>query len=523
MKNDLLESANKDIPTDNLVVISTGDLINNCKNKKKLEDSINKEFDKFLGFIESIVGERIPIIFFTTMAIGTNPDTLETELYFAPQGFISSLVYNLNLDDACRNECGVRYIDSYSNIIERLKERVDLLKKTHKEIKLKGQFPMIYETYEKYANLAEQLIEIERKIIRTKNLREAVYLQGKYDAALNRINSNELLLEIIGDYKEFSVEKFCKKLGLQMEKIVDNAEEISKKLFETPIELSIDNDIDRDMINLYIAHQYLSVAEVNEYDEKQDLLYYVSNYLMENKDKLDSNIEIECGGFESKYKYIKGVKKYKVTPRNIYERFQKLLKDNPDLLAINLDRSTFDGMTLDEVQSFMENYKKDLTANWEFLSSDSLDEEVSKAIRRSTKELSDEEREKKQERLMEIYAEKRMFFDSSIPLYRIMGKNTFDGYIGYIYSTGKVALDKFYENKKTGRIADNNAIYGMKIEDFYRLSGLSKSELIHNPLCKRFIHKGNWQDKVNKFINEDNSSSKTVEEIKKLIKSGKIN
>ena len=60
----------------------------------------------------------------------------------------------------------------------------------------------------------------------------------------------------------------------------------------------------------------------------------------------------------------------------------------------------------------------------------------------------EEERQQKQEKLVELYMQKKDFYDRTDPFFRIIGKNTFEGYVGHIYTNGKVVLDKFFENSK---------------------------------------------------------------------------
>ena len=49
----------------------------------------------------------------------------------------------------------------------------------------------------------------------------------------------------------------------------------------------------------------------------------------------------------------------------------------------------------------------------------------------------------------------------------------------------------------------------------------TKQELIHNPLCKRIYHAGNWQGKIQTVIG-DKRKSKTAEQLKELIKTGNV-
>ena len=99
----------------------------------------------------------------------------------------------------------------------------------------------------------------------------------------------------------------------------------------------------------------------------------------------------------------------------------------------------------------------------------------------------------------------------------------FDGYIGFIYSNGKVILDKFFDNEKIGKIAENKAIYIMNIEDFYRLSQFPRRILMRDSKVKRYYHNGSWQDRIiSEAYSESDQIEKTGEELKGLVKKGKI-
>ena len=66
----------------------------------------------------------------------------------------------------------------------------------------------------------------------------------------------------------------------------------------------------------------------------------------------------------------------------------------------------------------------------------------------------------------------------------------------------------------------------MNIEDFYRLSQYPRSIIIemlkNDPSIGRFPHVKGWTKDVLKIIEEDNNKSKTVEEVKELIKRKKV-
>ena len=133
----------------------------------------------------------------------------------------------------------------------------------------------------------------------------------------------------------------------------------------------------------------------------------------------------------------------------------------------------------------------DAKANWIFLKEGLDDVRVAKAIHNETKHMKDKEKkQKKNEDLKNLYFNKKIFFDNTFNFRTVEGKNTFDGYMV------------------------------MNIEEFYSLTNLSKTEIIRDKLCKRYIHRGNWQDKVLAEIN--NTGTSPNNEYKKLVKSGKI-
>ena len=93
-----------------------------------------------------------------------------------------------------------------------------------------------------------------------------------------------------------------------------------------------------------------------------------------------------------------------------------------------------------------------------------------------------------EEKLLKLFMTKKQLYESTNPLYRIKGKNTFAGYIGYIYANGRVILDRFYDKQNDSNLALGHAVYAMNMQEFYELSKLSKTEIIRNNLCRRYVH-----------------------------------
>ena len=169
-------------------------------------------------------------------------------------------------------------------------------------------------------------------------------------------------------------------------------------------------------------------------EDKQRYIYYISNYFRENKErKTATKPRIKVGSVDNenipKYKRTDGIV---VTPNSIYQRFRKMMVENPKLKMIDFSKIDFSGMNLDEVESLVLKYLNELTVNWEILPEEEIESSITKGIRENTKHLTEEEKQIKRERMLDLYIEKKEFFATTNPLFRVKGKETFDGYVGYI-------------------------------------------------------------------------------------------
>ncbi|MBR3116850.1 MAG: hypothetical protein IKF36_03135 [Bacilli bacterium] len=303
----------------------------------------------------------------------------------------------------------------------------------------------------------------------------------------------------------------------QIQLLIDNMDKIEEELSSNDIKivLNIDDDKKKDKVELYIAYKYMENAcDSNDERDKQIYLYYLSNFFERYKNKISKLVAYDR--HEDKILSLK----------ELYEMYVSFLKDNPNLRIIDFKKEDFNDMNYDEIKEFMDEYLNDISANWIFLPSGNgqnkyiSDEELEK-IKEYIDSIKDPEKKRKALQDLDLFIKKKMFFDSSDPFYRVKGLNTFDGYFGYIYSNGMVILERFYENTDRGIIASNQAIYCMTIQDFYTLSKQSKSHIIANNLCKRFIHKGDWQQKVKDVISLK-SQIVTAKELDKLVQQGSI-
>lgn len=527
MSERLGEYINKGVPVDTTITISYADLIKICDNKEEVQRIIDRNFEKYMQFLATKTPKQ-DIEIFSTLGIITDEETLEKKFCFTPLGFLASLWVNLNVDDIART-------NSISTEILELKEkelanfmkdkftpRVELLKTINNTKLLKQEFPGLYI---KYISKNKKMRELQADF----NL-----LETSRGPLLVRLETNRLLMialqslgikseEELKKYKNYPVELFCKNYSETLQGMIDNVEEIMNYLVTHPINLGKISEHDNEKISLYLASRFLRTCNLVEKTDKQRFLYYVTNYFNENpKRKTDDKTQIEIGKVDTTKLGLKESKAEKITPKDLYEQYKKTVVDNPELHVVDFNAIDFSGMNLQEVEEFMMEYLKDLQANWELIPPSKLEDDFIVNSGYSRGELTEQEKQNKREKLINLYLEKKDFYDSTDPFFRIVGKNTFSGYIGHIYTNGTVVLDKFYENEDTKRLADEQAIYIMNISDFYRLSNLPKQQLMYNPLCKRIYHAGDWQSRVREKISDDTTTQTTATELRKIMSTGKV-
>lgn len=530
------QALNRGVPVETPVSLVYSDLYNLCDNKSKFSKVVDKEFEKLYKFVMGENTKLGDMQLFQTMMVTTDSNTLDKNICFSFSGIISSIYINFNIDNMYydmvinHKDCTKFMSIDLKDFIEKCNEKKSDLRIISKEKTLKREFPALYKLYlerkEKvdfYNNCSEILKNPERYGLSKLQARIKVFEFLKK----NNIDENTNLNEEIRNAQNFSLENFCLDCAETLEYITSRILEIKAYLPNNPIDLSKISHFDKEKIDLYIANQFLLFAENATLEEKQRFLYHVTSYFLSDENrKTDTNLKIQCGNVNNN-EFQVNESGYEVTPKNLYDRYKKLLIDNPTLHAIDFRGVDFSNMNLCEVEDYMNEFLNDLSANWEFLPKDDRTVEknvLDNVIKSSNKEESEEKKKLDRERLLDLYMEKKEFYDSSDPFFRIKGKNTFDGYIGYIYSNGKVILEKYYENSNTSRLAYGEAAYVMDIDKFYSLSRLTKNELItmDDSVCDRIIHKGNWQQKAQNVINQAGDFFQTAKEVKKMVKTNNI-
>ena len=502
------EVINKGVPISTPIQIRCGDLLEICDNPKLLRENINEEFKKYLKFLNKDY-KKTDFDIFLTMSLSINPKTLEKNIIFSIDGLITSLVYNLNFNNACNDEV----IESTTMTLNfsSLKQKVEELRKVANEQKLKKGFPVIYNSYKSLEEVRRKIEIMKRKY----NIKQSNpdLIDFLINEELKQIGLN-LSIEQFKMVYSLNIIQYCKDVAESCENIINHILEIKEYIETHP--LSLNNvGIDKEKLELYFTYRFIKELEIEENDNKQNYVYYIADYFRENSIRKGSDspkIRIDAVSKDCMGLNIKDAEGKEITPKLMYLRFRDLLLENPELKPINFNDVDFSGMSLDEVNTFVTDYLKTYTVNWEIIPKGKYDEKAYEILKKAKHSEVD------YERLKQLFMEKVMFYNELDPFMCIEGKKTFDGYIGYIFSNGIVVLDKFYDNVEKGKVSKGDAIYYMKIEDFYKLSHFPKRELMKMPEVGRIVHKGNWMETIRNIINQSGDGMKTSAETKLLIK-----
>lgn len=157
------------------------------------------------------------------------------------------------------------------------------------------------------------------------------------------------------------------------------------------------------------------------------------------------------------------------------DKLNSLIKYYGDsLVSVNdLDLTSKSGFDVLEpvIQKFF--HEKELAASWEF---------IPRTDKKGLGERSSNSNTSREYLSVDEYVRRMIigkdFLENSAYIYKMYGLNKFEGYIGYVYSTGCVIFEKYYENIKTKRIAKDSATYAMSIYNFLELSRLNRMDIV---------------------------------------------
>lgn len=194
------------------------------------------------------------------------------------------------------------------------------------------------------------------------------------------------------------------------------------------------------------------------------------------------------------------------------ESFDARSKDDQEILSKLLEKLRTD---------------KELAAEWEFIPKGSNEETTLKGHMPGVNPTSPLKEDEKIRRML-IGKE---YLENTNYVYKILGVNKFEGYVGYIYPNGAVVFEKYYENLTTRKVASSSATYVMNLYNFLELSKLSKQEIIHKIKedsyldVKRIFHRADmerWKSEVLQAITGNDYTDEVINYIKELIKHSEL-
>ncbi len=475
----------KGVPNTVVLPIAITDLKNLCVNPQLAESMLGKQFINYINIAATMIGKSL-IFYHTNRALEVKTDvtTFTKTVSVSKDVIINMLSISLDKDDIDKKV----YSTSFDDLCfddKTIEERLARLQQIKKESALQRKFPNLYKSYEEFVGAKAEFEYARRNGI----FKVLEFARHK--------NLGQLELNMFDEVKTFK--DFISYTHSALSSLHKQEEQILEAAKDTQIDMRSLGIRSASRLELFLADTYARIATYpgTDMETKQKCAYYLSTYMFEQLPNLDDGIKIDRLTYTSE-----GRANLVISKRTVYERFRKLLVDNPELFNVNMDSHIFNGMPQQEIDALMASYLETLKLQWDIIP-DGISLPLPEEEKEENKLQSRTKTKVSKQDPLELFYQKKTFFDQSEPLLRVMGKDTFDGYVGYIYPNGQVVLDQYYENSSKKRLAQDVAIYSMGIDDFYRLSHLSKSDIIRNRLCKRFYHRGDWQSKVRGEITGD--------------------
>lgn len=209
-----------------------------------------------------------------------------------------------------------------------------------------------------------------------------------------------------------------------------------------------------------------------------------------------------------KYEFSNG-KRVLYSRWNLTNELKELLNRHPEtgsfkLPTIGSNNEKYKDIHLMEKLAML--YGQDTQANWEFLPEGVG---IRKESNNKTSENEKIVNKDKVKLIEEVNMRINILENSGFIGRPIHGLNKFEGFYAFVYSNGKVILEKFWENISNETPAKNTATYVMNIDNFIEMSKISRIDLVmfikeHPDMgIKRIFHTSinNWQRNLFNEIN----------------------
>lgn len=240
----------------------------------------------------------------------------------------------------------------------------------------------------------------------------------------------------------------------------------------------VDNVFDEDKLSLYLAYEIMAYAKRCEQNKDADNVSYALEYLQAF---LSSHGQLVKNGFTLRLGSMK---------KNIKREYH--IQD-----IISFVNTRVPPRKKEDPKEY--NYSF-LDSNNSFLDSDNEQRDEIKKVFIKYLRMPN-----KSEELQKVLERKIALYTSLGVISLKLGANSFDGYVGLVLDNGYVILDKFFEDRNQGKIATDNAIYIVRIEDFDKITRMSKSEALEAIAsgliaAVRIIHSGDYEGRVMSYL-----------------------
>ncbi len=303
----------------------------------------------------------------------------------------------------------------------------------------------------------------------------------------------------------FDYDKFCL---LAAQSILDRGE------VNTDGKLLVNNAI------LYVYRYLEAVEEYRQANPNYQTSIVVNDY-EKNKKKVITIDDVKRD-FERLMSHHPEFKRFRISVNRVAELLRMFGYD--ENYIANFDVKSKDAEALVEIVSKIE-ANKALLASWDIIPKGKREaSEILPVPHDSAMPLSEQEKIRR----MVIG---RDFLENSGYLFYLEGINEFEGYIGYLYPSGTVIFEKYYEDIASKRVASGNATYVMHLDNFVEVSKLTKSDIIAKinrgeiTGVSRIFHREDmdkWKSQVSQAISGSDYSQDVIGYIDSLVNEAEL-
>lgn len=375
-----------------------------------------------------------------------------------------------------------------------------------------------------FRTFRKQLSDIQNGIITEENKNINEILRNDY------ILNEEHRKRVMGrEYRPISYEKY---LDVKKDYITNFIVGLRYlvPMFDKPINLEeIQECLDLEKFYLAMAKQMIDVTHTTLKCDNavHNSFVFVEKYIMAVKALREVgtyNIKIDTislDGRDIKYSVDDAIREY-----------NEIKVAHPEFSVYHFENDGRDYRDVDTVTDFvseMEEYieSKKLEASWNFIRNGKKDiTPVDDELVIRLKKKKEKKKVTREEKLQAI-TDRMGFLDHTNYVYKMTGKDNFEGYVGYIYSNGVVVFEKFYKSIENHEPSTSNATYVMTFNNFVQMSKLTKTDIMTyikngGTDVKRVYHTNKWIDKMISIITGKTYDEKAMDKIDRLINEGQI-